>query len=103
MHNWGYRYCILCGSRLLIFKSGVKSGRPFVLNIYNGSVEEHKLGASDGVQNAVRIYSEVQKVSVLIAFNSWTQYTTWFRKASTMTSRYIYIPWGVIIRYSVRV
>ena len=40
-----------------------------------------------GVENAVRIYSNVQKVSVLIAFNSWTQYTTWFRKASKMTYR----------------
>ncbi|KAI6645801.1 PH domain leucine-rich repeat-containing protein phosphatase 2-like isoform X3 [Oopsacas minuta] len=88
MHRWEYRYCILCGSRLLIFRSGEAKGRPFVLNIYKGNVEEHKLNSNKrGVQNAVRIYSDVQKVAILIAFNSWTQYTTWFRKASKMTYR----------------
>ena len=87
MHRWEYRYCILCGSRLLIFRSGLRRGRPFVLNISNGGVEEYRLTARRGIENALRLYSSQQKRYVLIAFNTWAQYTAWFKKASKMTSR----------------
>ncbi|WAR12148.1 PHLP2-like protein [Mya arenaria] len=85
LHQWSRRLCVISGTRLLIYRDKSKSGKPTVVQLAKGSVEEVKnIKAHDHV---LKLTSTLQgERSVYLSFSEDKEYNKWIRKLTNLRS-----------------
>ncbi|XP_052816622.1 PH domain leucine-rich repeat-containing protein phosphatase 2-like isoform X2 [Mya arenaria] len=86
LHQWSRRLCVISGTRLLIYRDKSKSGKPTVVQLAKGSVEEVKnIKAHDHV---LKLTSTLQgERSVYLSFSEDKEYNKWIRKCKKATAK----------------
>eukprot|EP00118_Oscarella_pearsei_P011392 m.76250 g.76250 ORF g.76250 m.76250 type:complete len:1352 (+) comp35977_c0_seq2:239-4294(+) len=71
--RWRKRFCVLSGTKLLIFPSLDGRGRPRIFHLAGGTVQEHRQK-----QLCLLLTSRVQnEKSLLMSYGSWQEYSKW--------------------------
>ncbi|XP_041375510.1 PH domain leucine-rich repeat-containing protein phosphatase 2-like [Gigantopelta aegis] len=83
LHQWVRRYCIISGTRLLIYRD--KNANPTIVQLAKGSVEEVQV---KGQGNVLKLTSTLQgERSIYISFIDVSDYNKWLKKAKKATSK----------------